>query len=105
MDTDFQATLALREVVAKAGMQPDEYALHSLRIGGATYLSAGGVPSKVLKREGRWSSDAYKTYVRSHDGVLVGSLICWLRRVQLIAKNSQGKEPFGDMYRPMVSID
>ena len=34
-----------------AGVQPEEYALHSLRIGGATYLSAGGAAPEVLKRE------------------------------------------------------
>lgn len=43
-----------------------EYALHSLRIGGATHLSAGGAKPEVLQREGRWASDAYKAYVRSH---------------------------------------
>ena len=33
---------ALRGVVALAGLPADEYALHSLCIGGATFLSAGG---------------------------------------------------------------
>ena len=37
-----QATAALRKVVALAGVRAEEYALHSLRIGGATHLSAGG---------------------------------------------------------------
>ena len=49
-----------------AGVRADEYALHSLRIGGATHLSAGGASPETLQREGRWASDAYKAYVRSH---------------------------------------
>ena len=40
--------------------------MHSLRIGGATHLSAGGASLEVLQREGLWASDAYKAYVRSH---------------------------------------
>ncbi|CAB1117081.1 unnamed protein product [Ectocarpus sp. CCAP 1310/34] len=35
------ATEALRQVVSLAGLPSSEYALHSLRIGGATYLAAG----------------------------------------------------------------
>lgn len=31
---------ALREIVAEAGLQPEEYALHSVRVGGTTHLSA-----------------------------------------------------------------
>ena len=61
-----QQTTALRSVVALAGGRAEDYAVHSLRIGGATHLSAGGASSEVLQREGRWASDAYKAYVRSH---------------------------------------
>ena len=63
--TQSQATTALRKVVAVAGMKPQEFALHSLRIGGATQLSASGVAENVLQREGRWRSDAYKVYERN----------------------------------------
>ena len=66
MWTKQQATVALRGLVALAGVRADVYALHSLNIGGATHLSAGGASPKRLQREGRWSSDAYKAYVRSH---------------------------------------
>lgn len=64
--TQARATAALREVVALAGLPAREYALHSLRIGGATYLSAGGATAEVIQREGRWKSDAFKGYVRPH---------------------------------------
>ena len=49
-----------------AGLPADEYALHSLRIGGATFLSTGGASVDVVQIEGRCKSDAYKRYVRSH---------------------------------------
>ena len=62
-----QALRALREVVAKSRQDPAEFALHSLRIGGASRLAAGGgLSERVIQREGRWKSDAYKVYTRSN---------------------------------------
>ena len=58
MWTKQQAMTSLRAVVALACVRADEYALHSLRIGGATHLSAVGASPEVLQREGRWASDA-----------------------------------------------
>ena len=55
MWTQHQATVALRKMVALAGVRAEEYALHSLGIGGATHLSAGGATPAVLQREGRWA--------------------------------------------------
>ena len=54
MWTQHQATAALRKVAALAGVRAEEYALHSLRIGGATHLSAGVATPSALQREGRW---------------------------------------------------
>ena len=62
MWTKQQGMAALLAVVTLA----EDYALHSLRIGGATHLSADGATSEVLQREGRWASDAHKAYVRRH---------------------------------------
>ena len=63
--TQARATGALHRVVALAGFPADEYALHSLRIAGATFLSAEGTSVDVVQREGRRMSDAYKGCVRS----------------------------------------
>jgi len=69
MWTTSQAEKALRQVVTLAGWQLAEYALHSLRIGGATFLAAGGASPEVLRREGRWAGESgYRPYVRSHGG-------------------------------------
>ena len=37
-----QALQAFRELVNKSGRDPKDFALHSLRIGGASILAAGG---------------------------------------------------------------
>ena len=56
--TKQQKTVALRKVVRLAGVRADDYALHFLRIGGATHLLAGGASQETLQRVGRWASDA-----------------------------------------------
>ena len=50
--------------MAKSGCNPDEFALQSLRIGGATTLAAGGnISVRTIRREGRWN--AYKAFMRN----------------------------------------
>ena len=58
---------AIKELVAKSGRTPDEFAFHSLRIGGATTLAAGGdISERVIQREQTWKTDAYKAYTRNN---------------------------------------
>ena len=63
-----EALAALRQVAAKAGDDPSEVGPHSLRIGGATTLAAGGeVSQRVIQREGRWKSSEFsKVYTRNN---------------------------------------
>ena len=61
-----QATTALRSIVKQYGINPQEYALHSGRIGGATRLAAAGILPAVIQREGRWRSGAFMEYVRAN---------------------------------------
>ena len=50
-----RAPRAVEEVVAKSRRNPDEIALHSLRIGGAAALAvARDISERVIKRERRW---------------------------------------------------
>ena len=73
-----QAFKALREIVERTGRDPKEFALRSLRIGGASALAAGGhVSERVIQREGRWKSDAYKTYTvnNSEDSQMVSRIL------------------------------
>ena len=61
------ALQAFRDIVANAGRRPEHFALHSLRIGGATSLAAGGDVSEVaIQREGGWRSDVFKIYTRDN---------------------------------------
>ena len=49
-----RALRTTKELVAKSGRNPDEFALHSLRIGGVTTLAAGGdISEQMIQREGR----------------------------------------------------
>ena len=62
-----QALRALKELVSGTGGDAEEYMLHSWWIGRATALAAGGsVSERVIKREGRWKSDAYRIYTRNN---------------------------------------
>ena len=60
MWTQQQATPSLQSVVALVGGRVEDYALHFLRTGDATHLSAGGANSEVLTQrsygyKGRWA--------------------------------------------------
>ena len=59
-----EAVAALRLMIGSCGRDPAQYALHSGRIGGATQLTAPGVPELQIQRAGRWKSRAFMTYVR-----------------------------------------
>ena len=52
MWTQQQATPSLQSVVALVGGRVEDYALHFLRTGDATYLSAGGANPEVLRVQG-----------------------------------------------------
>ena len=48
--------------MALARSPANEYTLHSQRIGGTTFLSAGGASVDVVRTEGSWKSDAYAAF-------------------------------------------
>ena len=49
---------------AKLGFTKDEIGMHSLRSGGAMAMFLSGVPTIVIMRIGRWSSEAFLEYIR-----------------------------------------
>ena len=49
-----EATRALRVLVSTVGRIPEEFALHSGRIGGATHLASQGASEIQIQRAGRW---------------------------------------------------
>ncbi|CAB1109245.1 unnamed protein product [Ectocarpus sp. CCAP 1310/34] len=60
-----EASRHLRLLVSAAGRDPQKYALHSGRIGGATHLASMGASVIQIQRAGRWKSSAFMVYVRA----------------------------------------
>ncbi len=53
----------LQRLLSQAGWQ-GRYTLHSFRVGAATTAASLGFPTHLIQALGRWSSDAYKVYIR-----------------------------------------
>jgi len=60
----------LKELVRSNGYDPSYYSGHSLRAGGATDLFVARVPYFLIKKMGRWKSDAAMLYYRSEEDVV-----------------------------------
>ena len=60
--------VTIKEAAQKAGIA--FHFGHSLRIGGTLEYLIRGVPLEVIKRQGRWKSDAFALYLRNHAQVL-----------------------------------
>lgn len=59
----------IKRAVQRVGLDPTRYSGHSLRAGGATDLFVARVPYFIIKRMGRWVSDAAMIYYRADDDV------------------------------------
>jgi hypothetical protein len=59
----------IKELVAAIGLDASKFSAHSLRAGGATDLFAAHVPYPIIKKMGRWASEAAMLYFRSEDEV------------------------------------
>lgn len=55
----------LRSCLSFAGLDSSVYKGHSFRIGAATYWSQQGMSDSQIRSCGRWSSNAFKKYIRS----------------------------------------
>ena len=62
----------LRACMAGIGLDGSVYGAHSLRIGGATALSALRAGAATIQRMGRWRSDAYLRYLRDQRPEVMG---------------------------------
>ena len=54
----------LKELIKMAGLRPELYSGHSLRIGRASQLAKLGVSVETIKKLGRWRSNAVFRYLR-----------------------------------------
>ena len=68
--TNFDQVLPkLRTIVGimgkeKLGFSEDDIRLHSLRAGGAMTMFLSGVPTIIIMRIDRWSSEVFSEYIR-----------------------------------------
>ena len=60
----------IKLAVSSIGLNPKHFSGHSLRAGGATDLFEARVPYHIIKKMGRWKSDAAMRYYRSEDDVV-----------------------------------
>ena len=54
-----------RTYLAMIGVNPAKYTGHSYRVGGATTAAEAGLNEWEIKLMGRWSSNAYQTYIKT----------------------------------------
>ena len=57
----------------------------SLRAGGATYYCRLGLPSSIIRKLGRWASDAFDIYIRSHPSVLLAQFLAQKKPVDRLS--------------------
>ena len=60
----------LRSVLDNVDIQSISYTYHGFRIGADSSAAAAGLPENLIQRMRRWTSDCFKTYVRSNSQVL-----------------------------------
>ena len=90
----YEAMLAIvKRLMASVGDNPEHFGTHSLRIGGATALFAGGASETVIRTMGRWSSDLHRLYVRA----CFEQCCDWTRKA--------GSTPFDDMANSFEEVD
>lgn len=62
-------------MLKSAGFSPENFGLHSPRVGGATDAFANGVPGHVIDKQGRWKSAGTKFhYLRPKEIDFVASI-------------------------------
>ena len=63
-----------KHLISLLGLNPDNYAGHSFRRGGAMWAYKYGVPTETIKILGDWQSLSYLNYVKSDSQVLFNSI-------------------------------
>ena len=60
----------IRNTLHSLKLPAELFGTHSLRIGSATAAAEAGIPMKIIKAMGRWSSDCYRSYIRTPHRIL-----------------------------------
>jgi len=64
---------------------PRSYGAHSMRAGGATFYASLGLNESIIQSLGRWSSSAWKIYLRDHPAVQAAQQLSLFASHQLLA--------------------
>jgi hypothetical protein len=88
---------AIKRLAACLGLDPDAFACHSLRIGGATSLALMGVPDHLIKTLGRWESLSYQLYIRASNSLLSEGMQSMARHILSSAAPSFAAGVFGGL--------
>lgn len=62
--SSYQFSSILHKTLTFLGIETKTFKTHSFRIGAATHMYVLGIAEQEIQRRGRWSSDAYKHYLR-----------------------------------------
>ena len=68
--TKAELTSELRALLSRAGLNSNNYAGHSFRIGAATSAAAKDIPAWLIKVLGRWTSDCFQRYIQTPQSVI-----------------------------------
>ena len=62
--TTYEFSKTFKTTLHLCNLDPKLYKSHSFRLGAATACAQKGIPFDVIRRLGRWQSDAFKHYIR-----------------------------------------
>ena len=60
----------VKQIISRLGLNNSYFSGHSFRVGASTSASSARLEDHVIKTLGRWSSDCYKTYIRTPKHVI-----------------------------------
>lgn len=93
----------MRRCLAALGLDPSEFAPHSLRKGGAVSLSAAGYGSETICLIGRWSSDSWKDY-QDPSPALRAAALCRMARINPGAISARDLAVFENRFQDQLGL-
>ena len=68
-------TKELQSILQKCGFSSTNFYSNSFCIGAATSAAPAGIPARLIKVLGRWSSDCYELYIKTPQSTILTQLI------------------------------
>lgn len=64
--SSYKVRKVIQKLAVLLGLRETSLSPHVFRVGAATTAASLGIADDIITRMGRWSSDAYKKYIRCH---------------------------------------